>query len=125
MEDRYITRQIGMIRPSSDCKGSPFKGGHGIMKEVNVPSNKSPKSLNLVNRGVHLVIDRTKDFWTVDQTVQKSIEEENILSHTPDTKSHLSEQSSNVIERRNHGIQTQVSVQPDEGISSGYGPCRQ
>ncbi|KAG8251227.1 hypothetical protein J6590_083887 [Homalodisca vitripennis] len=83
--------------------------GDAIMKEVNVPSNKIPKSLNSVNREVHLVvssmmktskqIDRTKDFWTVDQPVQNSIEEENILSYTPENKRTQSEQSSYVIER--------------------------
>ncbi|KAG8290729.1 hypothetical protein J6590_077278 [Homalodisca vitripennis] len=53
------------------------------MEEVNVPSNKIPKSLHLVDRGVHLVvsgmiscagwytkIDYTEDFRTVNQAVQ-------------------------------------------------------
>ncbi|KAG8266564.1 hypothetical protein J6590_069060 [Homalodisca vitripennis] len=99
-----------MQTPMLEKLASSFKAGDTIRKEVNVPSNKIPKSLNSVNRGVHLVvsttmktwyrkIDRTKDFWTVDQPVQNSIEEENILSLTPDTKSDQSEQSSNVIER--------------------------
>ncbi|KAG8244342.1 hypothetical protein J6590_026182 [Homalodisca vitripennis] len=45
--------QLGL---SADGQGSSCKGGNAIMKEVNVPNNKIPKSLHSVNRGVHLVV---------------------------------------------------------------------